>query len=225
MITFNHESLRKQIYDYLRRQMDTGELRPGKMINQRELSEQLGVSRTPLRDTMIQLEAEGMVRIVPCRGIFIEKLSEQDICDYFQMAGALEGMAFGLALPYVLEEDFEKLEKNIAETSARIIEGDFSTCNEQNEHFHNTILSRCPNRIIVKSLSNIRHRLYHFPYRDPSPAAKWELLCWKEHEVMVELLKKGNIDELRAYTTLVHWRADKEYISARFDWICEDEVE
>ena len=71
----NGQLLRTQVYDYLRDQMRLGVLKPGASINITELSEKLGVSRTPLRDALLLLQANGFVTILPQRGITINDLT------------------------------------------------------------------------------------------------------------------------------------------------------
>lgn len=220
MSTVINVSLRKQIYEYLREQMNQGKLKPGKMINQRELSNQLKVSRTPLRDTMIQLEAEGFLEIVPYKGVFIRKLTMRDIQDYFEMGGVLEGKACVLALPHFTEKDLQEMDQLIAETIVQCERNDFSISNEQNKRFNDIILDRCPNRKIAENLTVIREKLYHFPRQDPSSAAKRELGIWMEHKVIRELISLKDEEALNNYIVKVHWRIDEEYIQQRFH--CEE---
>nr|HPJ47546.1 GntR family transcriptional regulator [Synergistales bacterium] len=87
---FNMVSLRQQVYDYLRSQMNQGELRPGSAINLGEMSSRFGISRTPLREALLQLETEGFVTIYPRKGIIVNPLSEEDIRHAYEIIGALE---------------------------------------------------------------------------------------------------------------------------------------
>ena len=216
MAVITHDSMRKQIYEYLKEQMNAGKLKPGRLINQRELSVQLGVSRTPLRDTMIQLEAEGFLEIVPCKGIFIKQLTLQDIKEYFVMGGILEGKAAELGLPYYDERDISEMNFLIAEALKKISKGDLSFANEDNRRFNDIIIKRCPNQKIADSLLNIREQLYHFRKQDPTPAAPWELQIWKEHQTILKHIRKKTGKELNAYIANVHWKIDEEYIKNRF---------
>ncbi len=67
-------SLREQVYEYIRGEIQNGRLIPGALIKVNEISERLGVSKTPLRDAIIQLECEGFVTILPRRGVVVNKL-------------------------------------------------------------------------------------------------------------------------------------------------------
>lgn len=222
MPPFRHDSLRKQISDYLRSQLNAGVLRPGEMINQKELSDTLGVSRTPLRDTMIQLEVEGLVTIRPCRGVYIRNLSRREIHDIFEVCGALDGLACELAFPYLTAPIIGRLRGLIITTTHQMERQDYSSCNDANEEFHMLLHNYCPNRELVNSLSSLRQRVYNFPYCDPSPAGEWERIVWQEHLHIMELIDAKRPDELGRYVRDVHWRAwgsNEEYLNARFDWV------
>ena len=87
----NTKSLRQQVYEYLRDEIQNRSLLPGATINPNEISKQLGISKTPLRDAIIQLEIEGFVTILPRRGVTVKKLTLQEIKASYQIVGALEG--------------------------------------------------------------------------------------------------------------------------------------
>ena len=85
----NIKSLKEQVYEYLREQMRTGDILPGSVIDMEETSKKLGVSKTPLRDALLQLEMEGFVSIIPRRKVVVNVLSIQDIKNYYEIIGAL----------------------------------------------------------------------------------------------------------------------------------------
>ena len=90
IIPQNSWSLRKEIFDYLSKQIESGSLTPGSLINVRKLTETLNVSRTPLREALAQLEIQGLVSILPQRGVLINVLLYEDLLDLFEIIGALE---------------------------------------------------------------------------------------------------------------------------------------
>ena len=77
--TQNNWSLRREIFDYLVGQIEKGELKPGSLINVRRLTEELKVSRTPLREALAQMEVQGLVTIMPQRGVMINVLTYDDL--------------------------------------------------------------------------------------------------------------------------------------------------
>ena len=102
----NIKSLKDQVYEYLRDQMQKGKIRPGASINMNETSQKLGVSKTPLRDALLQLEMESFVSILPRRGVVVNQLTLQDIKEYYAIIGALESAALLTA--------FDRLKKELS---------------------------------------------------------------------------------------------------------------
>ena len=82
--------LRTQVYEYLRNELKAENLKPGMFISMNQIMKNLGISRTPLRDALLQLQTEGFVTFLPQRGIRINELSQQDIEDLYEMLGALD---------------------------------------------------------------------------------------------------------------------------------------
>ena len=89
----NIKSLKEQVYEYLREQMRRGDIMPGSAIDMEETSKKLGVSKTPLRDALLQLEMEEFVTILPRRMVVVNTLKKDDIRNYSEIMGSLESMA------------------------------------------------------------------------------------------------------------------------------------
>src|SRR4030042_4961220 len=106
----NVKSLKEQVYDYLREKLRSGEILPGSAINLDETSQKLGVSRTPLRDALLQLESEGFVTIYPRRGVIVNLLSLGDIKNYYQIIGAWESTAILQAFNKIGENEIRDME-------------------------------------------------------------------------------------------------------------------
>jgi len=202
---FHNESLRKKLYNYIKQKIKSGELKPGELINQKEISEELGISRTPYRDCMIQLESEGLVNIIPCRGVAVREQTLEEIIDAQEIGAALEGMAHELAFSRAKKYVLKHLAEIVEEVGQRLIKGDVSLCHDRNMDFHMLILRCCPNKDIVTTLERMRERIYDFHPRDLTPLLKWEKIFWEEHKEQVEILKHGTPRELADFTRGVHW--------------------
>src|SRR3989338_542914 len=83
-------SLREQVYDFLRAEMASGGLQPGAFLDLNELAQRLGVSRTPLREALLNLENQGFVTVLPRRGFRLNELTLDDIPPFYEIIGALE---------------------------------------------------------------------------------------------------------------------------------------
>jgi DNA-binding GntR family transcriptional regulator len=200
----NFKSLKEQVYDYLREQMRIGALLPRSAINLEETSRKLGVSRTPLRDALLQLESEGFVTIYPRRGIVVNGLSLQDIRNYYQIIGALESTALLQSFGKLGEAEFHTMERMIGTMKKAIEADDFDLYYETNLCLHNVYIGPCGNENLVRIVGTLKRRLYDFP-RQKGYVKEWELSSIVEHTELLSLLKQGKAAEAAAYIRDVHW--------------------
>ncbi len=103
--TIFRKKLSDQVRDYIRRQIEKGSLRPGDRIRERELCETLGLSRTPIREALIQLTTEGIVEALPRRLIRVKKHSMKELRDLSTIISTLEAEAAAAAVDSVSEDD------------------------------------------------------------------------------------------------------------------------
>jgi len=210
----NIRSLKEQVYDYLREQMRAGEILPGSEINLDETSRKLGVSRTPLRDALLQLEMEGFVTIFPRRGIVVNPLTFEEIRKYYEIIGALESTALLLALEKIGADEIKLMERLIGKMRKALAAGDFDSYYAHNLKFHEVYLGRCGNENLVRIVQTLKKRLYDFP-RQKGYVKEWELRSVREHQKLVSLIRRGNAAETAAFIRDVHWsyRVQEKFIS------------
>src|SRR5436190_13925962 len=103
-------TLWQRVYDHLRAEILSGRLEPGAELAEVALSEQLGVSRGPLREAIGRLAAEGLVTVRPRRGAVVRSLSKEEFLELYQVREALETMAVRLAVPRLAADDFATLQ-------------------------------------------------------------------------------------------------------------------
>jgi DNA-binding GntR family transcriptional regulator len=200
----NLKTLKEQVYDYLREQLRFGALKPGSLIDTEETAAKLGVSRTPLRDALIQLEKEDFVSIIPRRGVIVRPLTLQNIAEYYQIIGALESTAVLCTFAKVEPAGIMEMRGHIAEMKRALEQDDFDRYYRMNLRFHDTYLGACRNRKLVEIVNSLKSRLYDFP-RKKEFVKEWEQRSVGEHERFVELLAEGKVREAAEYVRDVHW--------------------
>ncbi|HOW85647.1 MAG TPA: GntR family transcriptional regulator [Candidatus Aminicenantes bacterium] len=200
----NVKSLKEQVYEYLRDQMRHGQILPGSAIDMGETSKKLGVSKTPLRDALLQLEMEGFVTILPRRMIVVNTLSGHDIRDYYEIIGPLESMALLKAFERMKPADIDRMEALNRDMAASLEKNDFDAYYEKNLAFHNTFLDLCGNDSLVKIVNNLKKRLYDFP-RVAGFVKEWEEASIGEHQTVVDLLRQGRSGDAANHVRDVHW--------------------
>ena len=194
--------LRSQVYEYLRTELKEENLKPGMFVSISQVMKNLGLSRTPLRDALLQLQTEGFVTFLPQRGIRINELSQHDIEDLYEMLGALDSRVLLSVFPRISASEIEKMKKLNQQMQENISDLKFSRYWDLNTAFHNTYLNLSSNAPVIKQINIIRQRLFEFGKKDWS--RKMREMNHAEHQTMIELFEKGDAIETADYMRDVH---------------------
>jgi DNA-binding GntR family transcriptional regulator len=189
-----YRSLKNLVYDYLRDQMQRGELKPGDPINMDQTAKKLGISKTPLREALIKLETEGFVKIIPWRGVLVSALTLQDFKDCYQIIGALESTAILAAAPRLKKHDITRMQILNEEMKEAIEAGDFDAYYEKNIQFHKTYLHLSKNQILIDAVDTLKKKLYEFT-RPKEFLKEWEDVSLAEHQKLIDFLQRGEFQK------------------------------
>lgn len=211
MTVFNNRggSLRFSVYDYFREQMQKGELIPGSLINLKEISESLGISMTPLREALVQLETEGFVSVIPRRGVVLNGLSLRKIRDIYSILGALESVALREAFSRIDEAVLERAERTNREMLKCLMDKDSRGYFARNNRFHGIWLDRSGNEELLRQIKVLKERLYEFPSNE-NLIDEWEESSLREHEEIIGLIRSGDVERAVGYLQFVHWSFEKQ---------------
>jgi len=209
----NVKSLKEQVYEYLREQMRKGEILPGSAIDMELTSKKLGVSKTPLRDALLQLEMEDFVTIRPRRMVVVNSLTEKDIRNYYEIIGALESMALLKAFDRLKPSDIEGMQALNDAMREAIAANDFDAYYEKNLAFHNVFLCHCGNDSLIKLVNNMKKRLYDFP-RSKGFVKEWEESSILEHQALIDLIRSGRSQAAANHIRDIHWsfKVQEEFV-------------
>jgi DNA-binding GntR family transcriptional regulator len=133
------QSIRRQVYEQLREAILSAELLPGSTVSENELASTLHVSRTPLREAIQRLRSEGLIRVVPQVGTFIEKLDLSHICDALFMREAVECAAMARLASALPEDALQGLEEIVAAHHRAIDENDVAATMMKDAEFHRAL--------------------------------------------------------------------------------------
>jgi len=198
------KSLKEQVYEYLRGEIHKQNLLPGAVINMDATSKKLGISKTPLRDALIQMEMEGFVTIAPRRGIYVNILTIDDVKEYYQVIGALEHSALLAGFSNIKASHITKMRRAIEDMKKALESSDFETFYEKNLLFHDTYIDASRNNTLSKIINNLKRRLYDFPPQEKL-LKEWEEASTLEHEKIAVLIENGSAREAADYIRDVHW--------------------
>ena len=195
--------LRQQVYEYLRKKLKSETLKPGNTVRIKQLSEELGISRTPLRDALLQLQAEGFVTFLPQRGIRINELSDEDLVNIYEMLGALDSRALLSVCDRIGPREVSKM-KRINQHMLRVIDKkEFNRYFELNRNFHNVYLDLCTNTPLLNQVNILRQRLFEFGAKG-GWLEKVPRLNFEEHLIMIDLIENNRCREAADFMRDVH---------------------
>lgn len=143
-------------YRRLLEEISRGDLLPGARLRETELAERLGISRTPVREAIRQLEADGLVAHMPRQGATIRVLDYTEVMELYEIRAVLEGTAARLAARAASDLELEELAALNGELSAT---RDSRSAYELNRQFHMTLLDAAKNRYLIKSVNALQKAL------------------------------------------------------------------
>lgn len=189
----SYKPLREVVGETLRDAIITGVLQPGERLMEIQLAEELGVSRTPVREAIRKLELEGFVVMVPRRGTYVADLSLKDANEVFEIRTALDVLAAGLAAERITDEELEELERMLVHIGEYIDTENMDKLVEADSQFHDLLYKASRNDRLVGFISNLREQLTRF--RAISIAYPGRLIkTWEEHRRLVEAIAQRNSD-------------------------------
>ena len=150
---FKYKTLRDLVYDYIGQQLRAGVINPTSTIKETALSEELSISRTPVREALIQLAGEGLLESVPHKGFYIRTLTETEAQELFVVIGHLEGLAARLSLGNIQEQDIAAMKMHISMMNAAIMADCILRCRTNSTTF---ISTSAPTAHFLKRLSDSR---------------------------------------------------------------------
>ena len=192
----NHRPLREIVYEELKRQILVGEIAPGTRMMEVELAEEMGVSRTPIREAIRKLEKEGLVTIEPRPGAYASEISVKDMVDVLEVRQDLEGMAAALAAEKVTEEEKQAFIKVNSDYEDAIRHGNTEEIIRCDELFHQLIVSYSGNKTLNQLLSQVQELALRFRYIYYDDFSRYEKMP-REHEQIEEAILSGDSRKAR----------------------------
>ncbi|MEW5761834.1 MAG: GntR family transcriptional regulator [Bacillota bacterium] len=188
-----YKPLRELVFESLREAIIQGRLKPGERLMELTLAEELGVSRTPVREAIRKLELEGFVVMVPRKGAYVSGITEKDINDVFEVRAALEALAAGLAAERITEEELDDLERSLVRFAEASQAGDIEAVVEHDTQFHDLIYRASRNQRLVQIVSNLQDHIQRLRLATLSRPGRTRRAV-EEHKNIVEAIAERNVE-------------------------------
>ena len=185
----------------LRQLIVEGDIAPGAKLNERELCDRLALSRTPLREAIKTLAAEGLVDLLPNRGAVAAQMSEQDVADTFEVIAGLEGQSGELAAQRIEPAELAEIRALNFEMRAAHARLDLPTYYRINAQIHNLVNAAARNPVLTRTYRTVNARVQALRFRSNFDPVKWQRAVG-EHDAMVDALAARDAARLRSLLVL-----------------------
>lgn len=199
MINFdlqNHRPLREIVYEELKREILVGEIAPGTRMMEIELADEMGVSRTPVREAIRKLEKEGLVTIEPRKGAYASDVSIKDMVDVLEVREDLEAMAAAMAAQKVNEDEKQALIEATLEYKEAVESERTEDIIRCDEKFHQLIVNCSGNKTLVQLFSQVQELALRFRYLYYDDFSRYERMPM-EHREIEEAILSGDYEKAR----------------------------
>ena len=205
-------SLRGRVFNRIREDILSGKYKDNDELKEVTIGEELGVSRTPVREAFRQLELEGLIQIIPNKGAYVTGITKKDVKDIYMIRSLLEGLCAAWATENISEELLEELEENVYLADFHVNKGHFDQLAQLDNKFHEILYE-------ASGSKQLQHRLRDFHQyvarirRKTLATKERSITSNNEHRMIMEAIKAkdakkaqelANIHMINAYENMVN---------------------
>jgi DNA-binding GntR family transcriptional regulator len=191
------QRLHDTVVEHLRKFIVEGVLAPGMRLNERELCETLGISRTPLREAFKVLAAEGMLVLSPNRGASVFRMTEAEIWETFELMSGLEAFSGELACERITPVELAEIKALHYAMLACRAQNDLPGYYSRNQEIHDRINEAARNSALRQTYQSVNRRLQAMRFRSNHKSDKWDRAV-HDHEDMIKALEARDGKRLSA---------------------------
>lgn len=190
-------SLREQVFQQIREDILNGKYQKDEELKEMTLGKELGVSRTPVREALRQLELEGLVSIIPNKGAFVTGISEKDVRDIYMIRSLLEGLCVRWTTENITPEQIDELEEILVLAAFHLKKGNAEQITELDGKFHHVLYQASQSRILEHVLSDF-HKYVQIARNQSVKIEDRAQKSLAEHTAILEAIKAGDKDKAEA---------------------------
>lgn len=155
-------SLKDKAYATIKDAILTLKLEPGMPLVESELAEQLGISKTPVRDALQELEREGFVTRILFKGTYVTAVTPKDVTEVFELRAVLEGLAARSSAPLFSAQELDRLDEILTAAEGALACGDLSLCSDLGQKLHLAIIEKADNERLAQIIRNLDDHVKRF---------------------------------------------------------------
>jgi DNA-binding GntR family transcriptional regulator len=155
----SYKPLRELVSEHIREAIINGVFSPGERLMEIQMADEMGVSRTPVREALRMLEMEGFVVMIPRRGTYVSNMSIKDINDVYEIRISLDTLAAGLAAERITDAELEELQRLLVKVGNAIESNNMSKIVEADIEFHDVLYKASRNERLRNIINNLREQI------------------------------------------------------------------
>lgn len=190
-------SLRGRVFHRLREDILSGKYNENDELKEVTIGEELGVSRTPVREAFRQLELEGLIQIVPNKGAYVTGITEKDVKDIYMIRSLLEGLCARWATEHITEEQMEEMEENVYLAKFHAKKGHYEQLAELDNRFHEIMYEACNSKMLEHQLRDFHDYVLRVRKKTLANVSRGTKSN-EEHEQIMEAIKAKDADRAEA---------------------------
>ena len=184
-------SLRGKVFHKIREDILSGKYKDNEELKEVAIADELGVSRTPVREAFRQLELEGLIQIIPNKGAYVTGISIKDVKDIYLIRSLLEGLCARWATENITKEQLEEMEENVYLTEFHAGKGHNDQIAELDNRFHEIMYEACNSKMLEQQLRAFHDYVLRVRKKTLSQN-KRGTQSNREHKLILEAIKEGN---------------------------------
>ncbi len=186
-------SLRGRVFSRIREDILNGKYKDNEELKEVAIGNELGVSRTPVREALRQLELEGLVQIIPNRGAYVTGIKVKDIQDIYMIRSKLEGLCARWACEHITAEQLDEMEESIYLAEFHAARGHMEQMAELDNRFHNILYEASGSKMLEHLLKD--YHQYVWRVRQKTLSSSRGAVSNVEHKYIMEAIKENNPDK------------------------------
>lgn len=186
-------SLRGRVFHKIRDDILAGKYKEHEELREVAIGEELGVSRTPVREAFRQLELEGLIQIVPNKGAYVTGITVKDVKDIYMIRSRLEGLCARWSTEHITDEQLEEMEENVYLAEFHAGKGHMDQIAELDNRFHEILYESCDSKMLEHLLRDYHN--YVFRVRKQTLSTSRGAISNNEHRLILEAIKAKDPDK------------------------------
>ncbi len=205
-----HTNIDHKVYKIITERILSGVLAPGVRLTEEELATELGVSRTPVREAMKRLAHDELVELLPRRGMYVKKLSREDVAETYEIRMGLEGLAIFLATGLIPDDELARLRDELEFATEELTAGRVEAWLGFDTKFHSLVVDNCGNKRLQKMLDKLNSLVSYFRFHVAEKNERAEQALQEHARILAALESR---DPSRAEAAMrVHVQSARENI-------------